>query len=405
MTLKITLVTPSTARAQRWAQALGRIDGAWAVRSVLQPLRDVPCLVNGNVPDVAVLDLGDGRDVTALEGFVRVHASLQYVLVGDDLPASVLDGVRRLGVRDVQIAHLEASDVASAVQRLTGPPAAAEVLTLLGCKGGSGATFVAANLAHLLAAGGRRRVALIDLNLASCGDAPLFVSSQRPPGDIAALARNLPRLDRDLLLSTMLPVAPGLHVLAASEHGDEPGHPGVQPAQVRRIIELARQCFDLVVIDGDRRLDAVTRQALALSDRIGLVLQLVLPSLREARRLQHQLGELGHPAHHLHWIVNRYAAGGAITLDDVRKLLGTSELMTLPNHFDLVSRSVNQGVPVKALAPHSALVRALTKLAQHLDTEAPAGEARSHWLSSLWPRGVVSLHPLNRTESNRTGLS
>ena len=34
------------------------------------------------------------------------------------------------------------------------------VIALATGKGGSGATFVAANLAHLLAAGGRRRVAL-----------------------------------------------------------------------------------------------------------------------------------------------------------------------------------------------------------------------------------------------------
>ena len=40
-----------------------------------------------------------------------------------------------------------------------------EVLAFMACKGGSGASFIAANIAHILSTQSERKVALIDLDL------------------------------------------------------------------------------------------------------------------------------------------------------------------------------------------------------------------------------------------------
>ena len=93
----------------------------------------------------------------------------------------------RAGVREVLPAPPTAEAVLAALRRQlrkrtsarahAAPCTHGKVLAFVSCKGGSGATFIAANLAHLLAAGGQRRVALIDMNL-QFGDAALFLSER-----------------------------------------------------------------------------------------------------------------------------------------------------------------------------------------------------------------------------------
>jgi pilus assembly protein CpaE len=303
----------------------------------------------------------------------------------------------RVGVREVLPAPTRADAVLAAVQRQARkrPAAAAlpqpnaEVLAFVSCKGGSGATFTAANLAYVLAAGGQRRVALIDMNL-QFGDALLFLSSEQPGSNVADLARNIQRLDSDLLLSAMVSVAPGLHVLAAPE--DPAQASDVLPEHVRAIVELARSLFDIVVIDTGRALSAVTLQALDMSTHVYAVLQLTLPFIRDGKRLRDVFRSLDYPEKKIHWVVNRYEKNSQITLDDLKKTLGITDTITLPNQYEVVAASVNQGVPVAKAAPHSAVARALRDWASSI---APAADKpRSRWLSVLFrgtPAGAA--HP------------
>lgn len=252
------------------------------------------------------------------------------------------------------------------------------MLAFVSCKGGSGATFTAANLAYVLAAGGRRRVALIDMNL-QFGDALLFLSSEQPGSNVADLARNILRLDSALLLSAMVPVAPGLHVLAAP---DDPAQASdVLPERVRAIVELARTMFDIVVIDAGRSLSTVTLQALDLAGQVYAVLQLTLPFIRDGKHLRDVFRSLDYPANKIHWVVNRYEKKSQITLDDLKKTLGITEIITLPNQYEVVAASVNQGVPVAKAAPNSAISRALRDWA--LRIAPPPDKPRSGWLSGL----------------------
>ena len=149
--------------------------------------------------------------------------------------------------------------------------------------------------------------------------------------------------------------------------------------------------FDTVLIDTDRCLNSVTLKALDLSDRVFGVLQLSLPCLRDAKRLQKTFDLLGYPEHKVQWIVNRHEAGGSITLDDFRKIMELDLPLTLPNQFEIVSRSVNSGVPVDRMAPNSRITRALQAIARQIDAssfEPVAAAPRGAWLSNLWRPGA-----------------
>lgn len=389
--MKIKIITPDGTHAQAWAAALAE-GAAFKVGTVTQALHTVNVLINGSKPDLVVAEVLSTQDFNALEALANAHPEIDYVLVTGDLTPDLLMRAMRAGVREVLPAPASPSAVLDAVQRQARKRPAAtapaeqngQVLAFVSCKGGSGATFTAANLAFVLAAGGQRRVALIDMNL-QFGDALLFVSSEQPGSNVADVARNIQRLDRDLLLSAMVAVAPGLHVLAAPE--DPAQASDVTPEHVRAIVQQARSMFDIVVIDAGRSLNTVTLQALDLADRVYAVLQLTLPFIRDGKRLRDVFRSLDYPARKIHWVVNRYEKTSQITLDDVKKTLAIDDMITLPNQYDVVAASVNQGVPVATVAPNSAIARALRDWS--LTLAPPADKPRAGWLSGLF-RGAAA---------------
>ena len=384
--MKIKIVTPDSTHAQAWGEALSA-GVSFKVGTVVHALHEVNVLINGSRPDLVVVEVLAPRDFDALEALAAAHPEIDYVLIGNELTSELLMRAMRAGVREVLPAPASAEAVLAAVQRQTRKrPAAApasdekrgEVLAFVSCKGGSGATFTAANLAFVLAAGGQRRVSLIDMNL-QFGDALLFLSSEQAASNVADVARNIQRLDRDLLLAAMVPVAPGLHVLAAP---DDPALASdVLPEHVQAIVALARTMFDYIVIDSGRSLSAVTLQSLDLADQVYAVLQLTLPFIRDGKRLRDVFRSLDYPAQKVHWVVNRYEKNSEITLDNLKTTLGVDKVVTLPNQYDVVASSVNQGVAVSTLAPGSAISRALRDWAQRIAPQA--GKPRGGWLSNL----------------------
>ena len=389
--MKIKIITPHHGNATAWAEALRKRDPAFDVCSELRPLHTVNVLVNGSRPDLVLMETTTPRDFEALQRLATAHPELEYVLVGSGLTPEILMDAMRAGVREVLPAPTSPDAVCASVQRLARKhlaPAApssrsGEVIGFVSCKGGSGATFVAANVAHLLAAGGQRRVALIDLNL-QFGDAALFVTSEPPVSNVADVARNIQRLDSELLRSAMSPVGPGLWVLGAPE--DPALATDVKPQHVHAIVALARSMFDVVVLDLGRSINAVTLDALDASDHLYAVLQLTLPFIRDGRRLRDVFRTLDYPARKVHWVVNRYQKGGEISLEDLQRTLDVHELLTVPNQYEVVASSVNQGIPVERLAPSSAVARALRDLAATI-VPSSAKRAGAGWLAGLWRSG------------------
>lgn len=384
--MKITVITPDSNNAHGWSEAL-HSEPAFEVTTLDRPLRQVRLDLLGNNPDMLLVETTTPEDFVALESLASAHPEIDYVLVGTDLSQAFLLRAMRAGVREVLPAPASAEVVLATLRRQLRKRAVntsatqqrGEILAVLSCKGGSGATFVAANLAHLLTWGGNRRVALIDLNL-QFGDAAFFVTTEIPSSNVADVARNIDRLDYELLRSSMIHAAKGLWVLAAPE--DPAQVADVTPEHVRQIVRMASKMFDCVVIDVGRSLTAVTLQALDLADRVYPVLQLTLPFIRDAKRLNGVFRSLDYGPQKIHWLVNRYEKSSQFTVDDLRKALAIDRVLTLPNHYEAVAASVNQGVPVEVIAPRSTIAHALRELAKGI-SPPPAGAGRG-WLRRVF---------------------
>ena len=384
--MKIKVVSPSAERAEQVAQMVRAGGPGFDVHASTSTLAGLPAVINGSRPALLVLDGVDGHGLDAIGRLALTHPDVDTIVISADQSAAFLMKAMQAGVREVLPPPLDAPALQAAVHRLTRkrtPAVAArrgEVLAFMACKGGSGASFLAANLAYILSTRDTRTVALIDLDL-QFGNALLMLSDQRAASDVAEVARNIARLDADLLRSAMVQVSDTLSVLAAPEELSQGLE--VKAAHVLSIIEQARQMFDFVVLDLGRSIDAVSLQALDTATLIFPVLQLSLPQIRDAKRLRALFRSLEYPPQKIRWLANRYQKAGEITLESVEQALGAQgRLTTIPNHFGGVNASVNQGVPIDKLLRNNPVAKALHELARSV---APAeGGKKETWLNSLF---------------------
>src|SRR5688572_26979150 len=178
-------------------------------------------------PDVLVIEgtRHDESELLMLEPTVLREPGMSVVVVSKNESSEYLRLGMRIGLREILPLPLSMEALLRTVSRYhdragaVGRPAGSRIYCFIGCKGGSGTTFLATNLGYALACQGRR-VALFDLNIHS-GDAAVYVSDRTPKFTLADVTRAVARLDGTLLASSMLHVMSNFHVLPAPEDTDQ----------------------------------------------------------------------------------------------------------------------------------------------------------------------------------------
>lgn len=350
-------------------------------------------LADEALPDVLIVDQPrlDDEDFDQLERLGQLFPRMAFIVLSDDLSQHFLLRAMRAGVREVLSATAPADALAAALDRIaekmvTHGGAHGRVLAFISCKGGSGSTFLATNLASALSEGGKR-VALIDINL-QFGDASLFVTDSKPLATLSDVATQIHRLDSSFLTSSMMTVTPTYSILAAPS---DPAHASdVKPEHIDAIVALARRQYDFVVLDVGRSFDPVSVRALDHADTIYPVLQMTLPYIRDGKRLLSVFRSLEYSKSKVELIVNRHDKNSDIRLKDLEEAFDTPNLRTMPNHYDAAAKSVNQGVPITQLAPDSPLSIGLQDMAREL-TGAAAPIAATSLMARFFKRRKTDL--------------
>ncbi len=372
-------------------EIVGNLQGvalAANIDAIDGPLPQLATRISQVAPDVLIVDSAcDGRtDLEPLERLGQIYPSMAFIVLCEQQSPDFLIQAMRAGVREVLPFPANADALQAAIERIRhkqgfAPTRKGKVLAFISCKGGSGATFLASNLAYALASQCNKKVALFDFNL-QFGDALLFLSDHKPATTLSDVARDIHRLDAALLASSMVNVGPNLSVLAAPEdpaHGME-----VKPEHIDTLLKLARNQYDFVVLDVGRNLDAQTIKALDNADMIFPVLQITLPFIRDGKRLLEVFRTLDYPKDKVHLVVNRFQKGGDIGLGDLEQSLGAKVLRTIPNHFEAAAASVNQGVPIARLARNSPITKALNEWSEQLAREPDRDGG--NWISRVFKR-------------------
>ena len=235
------------------------------------------------------------------------------------------------------------------------------VVSVFPAKGGVGATTIATNLACASCVGDRR-VLLVDFDRHS-GDVLAFLD-MAPHQSIADVVKNLHRLDRELLLSSIARHASGVYVLAHSESLEEGDT--VSASQVTALLQLAARHFDLVVCDGLGGFDEASVAVLDASSRVELVLTQDVITLKNAKRCLELFHRLGYGRDKVELLVNRFHSKAAIDLDALVENLGLEVRSTIANDYGAVIAATNRGVPVASAAPKSKVASDVAVLAARL---------------------------------------
>jgi pilus assembly protein CpaE len=334
-------------------------------------------------------------DLDALEGWLRQRPQLNVLLLSEDNSKALLMRAMRAGIREVLPLPLNAAGLAQTLQRWSDRPVAptapasakgaaldpnaqerpGRLVAFMGCKGGNGTSFVAANMAHIMASEFGKKCAFVDLDL-QCGDASFYLGSGANKHSLSDLTRQIDRLDVQLLASCLHPVTPRLNLLAAP-HSLENAM-AINSQDIEKVLTLVRSLHEHVVVDLPRNLNALTLKVLDMADVVYIVMQSQTPDVRDAQRLVNMMRDLGLNETKLRLLVNRYKPRGWVSLPELEKAVGLKVQQSIPSGPEWVEESLHIGQPLSVVNDHNAVIHALREATGALLDSAP--HKHRHWM-------------------------
>ena len=319
------------------------------------------------LPDVLILHLSHlWREELEAVAARHLERKTALIVVGASSDMGMMRLAMQAGARDLLPEPVVKNDLLIALERVKrerqtqSQAAQGTIAAFVNAQGGCGATLLACNVAHMLAAESKKRTALLDLGL-QFGAAPLYLDLFPQRGVWQAM-ENLDGLDEVALEGYFTRHASGLHVL--SNGVDEPIETReLSLAAVEHLLDVALRAHDHLIVDRPRRVDGVLATVVQRSQQVVVVLQQSVTALRDATRLVQWLrGEGGVARDQLCIVVNRYDKSASISTADIQKALNCNEPLLVPNDFRLVSECINSGTPLLDQARGAAITKAVMSL-------------------------------------------
>ncbi|MDB4882170.1 MAG: hypothetical protein JWL95_936 [Gemmatimonadetes bacterium] len=295
---------------------------------------------------VPLQEMGPVELATLEREILRGGASMVIGTAPQADPGLIVQAMRT-GVQEFLVYPPNAEDFSAAVDRLLrrGRTEAEQgiAIAVYSAKGGLGTTSIAVNLAFALAdANPHGRVALADL-VVHGGDLRVMLNLS-PAYDVGDLVARVNRIDADLLTSILTPASGGVWVLPSSDRPEIAEL--VDAATASTLISELRRHFAYTVLDCEHYLTDRTLAALDAADRIVLVTQLNVASLRGTQRTISLCERLGYGTEKLLVVVNRYQSSDVLTPSDASTLLNLPIFHLLPNDFKTADGAASKGLPV-----------------------------------------------------------
>jgi pilus assembly protein CpaE len=349
-TLSIALIGPDQLRRKEAANALLACNGVEVREYLAYPanLDEVPRLIEQR-NDVIIIDL-DSNPEFALElvESLCANGSATVMVYSSKPDPELLVRCMRAGAREFLTPPFEHSKMAEALVRASARRSVTRLprrtggrlLVFLGAKGGAGVTTLACNFAVSLAQESGQSTLLIDLDL-PLGDAALNLGIVTEYSTVNALEQ-AGRLDASFLHKLLTKHSSGVSVLAAP--GKFPLFHATNEA-IDKLMSVARQEFDNVVVDVGARLDLTDTALFKDAFAIYLVTQAGIPELRNSNRLISQFFTVGSPK--LEIVVNRYEPRAlGVTDETITKALTRPPTWKIPNDYAAVRQMQNTATPL-----------------------------------------------------------
>ncbi|MBU2675617.1 MAG: AAA family ATPase [Gammaproteobacteria bacterium] len=258
-----------------------------------------------------------------------------------------------------------------------------QLVTVMNSKGGSGASFVAANLACALTQQKNTNAVLVDLDLQFGGLARYFdLYPKRGLPDALAEVEDMDEVSVEAYITKH---ESGLRLLAAPTSDRLLLSRDVAIEHVDSLLQILASNNDYVIADLPRRVDDVSATVLEHSDQILMVVQQSLAHINDAARMiQLITKELAVPMNRIRVVINRHVKNALIDANDIKGALKIDQVTVIPNQYKLVSESIDSGIPIMQTATRSAAGKAIQHLLHDVcGTEDT--ESTSHLLGRVLP--------------------
>jgi pilus assembly protein CpaE len=314
--------------------------------------------------------------IAGVAALAEMAAPPPTLLVGAKLPTGLVRALMRLKHSDVLEAPFSDDQLQAAVYGLLDAhgaeaPAASDhhsrCWSVVGAVGGAGATTLAIEIASALAARTAKEhaVCLIDLHLAD-GATSAYLGASAAMG-LAEFGPAAERMDAALLAAFTTPVTKGLDLLACPR--DPLAFDQISKEAVLRILEIACEAYDFVVIDMPRHRRAWTSEILAGSDEVLVVSELTVPALLAARALAGEIESGLAPGQRTRIVLNRLASrmfGPAPSTAEAERALERKAEAGISSDWEAAAASVNLGGPISQHRPKSKIVKDVGSLVDRL---------------------------------------
>ena len=319
------------------------------------------------MPDLLLLHCGPGSaELACMADVSGAREQVPLIVCGPVNDPEAMRQAMRAGARDYLPEDASESDLLASVARVNEEmlrartAGTAKLIVLVNGKGGSGASFLATNLAHSLVLDTGSRVTLVDLDLQFGG---LFrYLDMNPKAGLLQAMESAHELDEVSANAFTCEHSSGLRLLAApSKYLTMADSMAVD--RLESVMDAYLALNDYVIADAPSHLDAVTDLWFTRADAILVVTQQSLPHIQDcARQLAILTNEIGVPRKRIKVVVNRWTKNSEIQADDIRKSLRVDALHRVPNNYKIANESINAGIPVADISNSAALMKGIRKL-------------------------------------------
>jgi pilus assembly protein CpaE len=387
--LKILIAGRSNVAVKHLSQSLGEHREFVLTTRVLGNGHTDPLYEINETPDMLLLQHAPGNSELQFLAESDKEDRLPLIVCGPgDNPESMRLAMQA-GARDYLSDTAPLTDLVASLMRLreetvrSGASAAGRLIVVMNGKGGSGASFLATNLAHEFVASDGAQVTLADLDI-QFGGLSRYLDITPKVGILEALevAKQMDDMSAEAYTCEH---SSGLRLLAAPSNRFVPPN-DISIDELEALLKVFLSINDWVVADAPNRLDTVTEFFLERADEIVLVTQQSLPNVQDAARIIKLLTrELTVSADRIKVVVNRFTKNAAIELGDIRKALRTDELITIPNQYKLAAEGINSGIPIAELSKNAPLTKGIRNLKATFDKKhsKPAENFLARALPSL----------------------
>ncbi len=234
--------------------------------------------------------------------------------------------------------------------------------TVFSPKGGAGTTSVTTNLAISLQKQLKEDVLIID-GKHLFGHVSLCLN-MRTGNSITDLITHAGILDQRLIKQVVVRHVSGVYVLPSPNSITEAQ--GIRPEDLYKVMQALQHVFPNIIVDGGNNLNENTVTYMDLSDRVLLVLNPDLASLRDVRQFMEVTKTLSYPPSKILLILNLIGRKADVKREEIEQILKMKIFGRIPADENLALSCLNEGVPIVLKNPRHPISKAYDEITRDL---------------------------------------